>query len=399
MVKKRKATKVRLTEEKQGSEKEMKKNDAPSFIPPASDCVLAQSLYADGLHSIFKFLSLKDLLPSIQTCRSWRSAAYNESPRHDENISVSFIQFDELFHWPLRHHISIIEGSEEVATLDQVTQLSSSSHDGHGGIPTLKNLILTLDSQSLNNALLMKFKHQKRDIVIIKDIATRWPQKLMSIHIQTEVDCDSLANVNSLDRKQLLIDIIGCLTTLMSIEVTLIPLLDLNPFQQLPLLTKLTCTGAPFDSHISSMKHFASLRTLVTDAKWSAEQLHILCSEPQQLKQLNQLTSLGMTQITAAHMESLIHLPALTSLEPLNFSLDSLPFLPRMASMSRLHLRMIPSGRSARDIFIPILKKCVRLTWLNMDLCAIREAEIIELLTALPLLTNETLIRYRPDHN
>jgi hypothetical protein len=62
---------------------------APSSAAAAAASLqlsLAQRLYADGLHSIFKFLSLKELPLVVATCRSWRDAAFTDKSRSVANF-------------------------------------------------------------------------------------------------------------------------------------------------------------------------------------------------------------------------------------------------------------------------------------------------------------------------
>ena len=118
----------------------------------------------------------------------------------------------------------------------------------------------------------------------------------------------------------------------------------LTPLQQLLLLTELSLDGCPL--HEVTVLTLASLSSLtklnVDDGKNCTPQLLRLLVDPAHCK-LQRLTCLELQEcrhVTAADLQTLAQLPALSTLTFRDLAADALPYLQSLSSMASLELRM-----------------------------------------------------------
>jgi hypothetical protein len=130
--------------EEKNDGKEMGRALAPGAAA-AVPLSLAQSCYADALVSIFRFLSLKEMVPVIQACRSWLRAALNE-PSKGKDVIVTSARLGHLIISPLNYHITSIshDDSKFCFTLNELALLRY--------LPHLTALQCGLDGRSLAEA-------------------------------------------------------------------------------------------------------------------------------------------------------------------------------------------------------------------------------------------------------
>ena len=101
---------------------------------------IAQSCHTDALHCIFAFLSLADLLPVMQSCRSWNTAGSKEPPR-GLKLSINPSCIAVLIDSPLRRHVAQLTLDCACMQLDQLRPLRA--------LPRLTALDTPLDGSAL----------------------------------------------------------------------------------------------------------------------------------------------------------------------------------------------------------------------------------------------------------
>lgn len=129
----------------------------------------AQLLYTDGLHSIFRFLSLKDLLSAVHSCRSWRDAAYKEKQSRSVEVNLSDDRFPSLLSSPLRHHVtSFVSDRRAHLLFASISQLASR-------LPWLRSLDVRLSVAKLSALDAAAFSAR---------VTALWPQRLERMSIR-----------------------------------------------------------------------------------------------------------------------------------------------------------------------------------------------------------------------
>ena len=330
---------------------------------------LAQSLYADGLHSVLKFLTFKQMPLVIRTCRSWRAAASKEKSR-SMTVEMSPDRLALMATSPLRHHVSSL-------TVLAHSSVPFASIAVLAALPHLTDLTLpigpTENETNLRAALRVSFpqpapptsrspagtnaaaamqkgkgpaapkkqQQQQQQAVIVPlsavaaQWAVQWPQHLQRLTLRIQGFAPSV---------QLFIELASCLPTLtdLNVEAGVNVSLDMSPLQKLPLLARLTVGKAIVigEKQIQQIKQLKSLRYLyVNFGKWTVEQLQLLCAPP--FKQRLEEVALGNTPLTLAHLAALSDLAALTSLRPPQFNLAALSSLACFTSLRCLSLRFL----------------------------------------------------------
>lgn len=82
-----------------------------------------QAAPRDIIHSIFKFLSLSDMLPAAQSCHTWWSAALREKSRSVKLDSLFLSRWRELSKSPLRFHVGELYARRSPVYLSRVMKL------------------------------------------------------------------------------------------------------------------------------------------------------------------------------------------------------------------------------------------------------------------------------------
>jgi len=107
-----------------GDEEEEQKSEQQSAIPlpPSIPVSIAQRFHHDGLHSIFRWLTMRELNAAAQTCKSWYAASISPSFRLDCEVNVGSLH-PSFPSSALRHHVRSIR-LFGVQTISQLIQLN-----------------------------------------------------------------------------------------------------------------------------------------------------------------------------------------------------------------------------------------------------------------------------------
>ena len=303
-------------------------------LPPVA--ALAQLMYTDGLHSIFQFLSLAELLPAVAACRSWRDAAYKE-PSRGVCCELAPSLLPLLLFSPLRHHVSSYASWDDFP-LSLVLPLTRH-------LPRLADLSLSFEPWTFEPLLpesgadAESYDSSSAHTAAVKlaasQLALTFPRDgvLRRLSLRMRFVSDAEANgweprilSSALQRQsvQMLLELASALPAPSSItDLTIAGAVagenqvDLSSLARLTNLARLT-----FNEHlrlgqaqIELLKQtLPSLRYLdIHGGRWSVQQLEWLCSPPHRLQRLQEV-SLQCTQLTRAHLTALAQLPALTTL-------------------------------------------------------------------------------------
>ena len=344
----------------------------------------AQRLYTDALHSIFKFLPLKQLLPAISVCRSWATAAYKERGR-SLDVVLPPSRWPELCASPLGYHIGGIS-AEETCRPEDVGPLAL--------LPSLVSLSINLD---ITPWCPLYRKTTNEDITTAaKHIAAHWPLTLRRIKVAIRGD----EHEETAWFAQMMIELVSHLPALSQVRLRLLScleeeindeLINFSPLARLPLLVSLQVASVALDSmHMQQIKTIPSLEWFAASRVWSDMDLKNLCEPPHRLDRLKQLVCRS-TRLTVSHMQHLLHLPALKTLSPLSMNIDALGWLPRIPRLAVLRVRLAGPERPATSVFLPTLQQCARLAKVELVHCTLSDEEMRKLLVALPLLWSLTL--------
>jgi hypothetical protein len=80
---------------------------------------------------------------------------------------------------------------------------------------------------------------------------------------------------------------------------------------------------------------------------WTVEELRALLTPPHQLQRLKYLPFNAESDLTPAHMESLVHVPQLERLDPYRLTIDCLPYLHHFTNLRYLELFLAGGSGSA----------------------------------------------------
>jgi len=338
-----------------------------------------QALYTDGLHSVFKFLTLNQLAPAILTCRSWRSAAYKERGR-GVHLAIHPMRWPELSFSPLHHHIASLDGTLASCNIAEVKSLAH--------FPALCKLKIKLDLQHLQRC--QQATTAQEQAVAAKFVALQWPQHLQTLAIQ-DIGAQGVNLNHDAAALQTVIDLVCHLPSITYLSLNVQRDTDYNydfaPLKRLTRLIDLWLGMVVHDNHLDQLKTLSTLDWIGIGESWSVSQLEHLCTPPHQLDRLSQLT-LRKTNLTVAHMQHLLHLPGLQFLIPHSIALDALEFISRIPQLKHLRVRITGDERPHAVVFLVHLKLCTNIVRLDLSHCVISDEEMRELLKALPLLAN-----------
>lgn len=193
---------------------------------------------------------------------------------------------------------------------------------------------------------------------------------------------------------QVVIDCISQLPTLTALRlklaelpqgsVTLQPLLQLTRLQTLQLsgMYSLNAVDCSVFTQLGSLSHLN-----LSQVRVPLEALQTLCTPPHQQSGLSWL-ELGSSTVTAAHMEALLLLPALSSLS-IATDAAAAAVLPHVRSLRSLDLWM--KGQAPSEC-LPHLALCNQLTSLTVQWCRLEPSDLVELGRSL---TSLTALRFR----
>ena len=345
---------------------------------------LAQSLYADGLHSIFKFLTFKQMPPIVRTCRSWRAAASKEKSR-SVAVEMNPDRLALMATSPLRHHVSsltvLAHSSVPFASIPALAALPHlidltlpiGPTENEANLPAAPGMSLPLPAPPTSESpagasaaaatqkgeQLPAAPKQQPAVVSLPAVAAQWaahwPPHLQRLTLRIQGFEPSV---------QLFIELASCLPTLedLNVEAEANVSLDLSPLQKLPLLARLTVGKAIVigETQIQHINSLESLRYLdVNFGKWSVEQLRLLGEPPSKLR-LEEL-ALGNTPLTPAYVAALSDLSALTCLHPSRVDPATLPLLCHFTALRSVHLRFLRADltRSPAPQRLPLFLGCL----------------------------------------
>ena len=132
----------------------------------------------------------------------------------------------------------------------------------------------------------------------------------------------------------------------------------------------------------ADLEQMSSLTQLSMGDTLSLEALQSLCAPPHALDGLQSIEFRGC--VSAAHMESQIHLP-LTTLNFDSMSLDAIASIPRFSGLRTLELTVDESVNTEPEAsaFMMHLTKCELLTALTLHWCTITAEDLAQLCAAL----------------
>jgi len=113
--------------DKTGDKDEEQKTEQHSAarLSPSISMPIAQRLYHDGLHSIFRWLTMRELNAAARTCKSWYAASISHSFRLGRDLKVKALHRSFVYSL-LRHHLSGIH-LQAGLTMPQLAQLDLAS--------------------------------------------------------------------------------------------------------------------------------------------------------------------------------------------------------------------------------------------------------------------------------
>ena len=269
----------------------------------------AQLLYDDGLHSIFKFLTLGELQSAVCSCRYWRDAAYSSPCRRE-----SFKFREENFTTRLT---SLVQSTRIKQHICGVSNIRVTLDEGHmrllHQLPRLEEITAWgISPDALHQAAaageLNKFFPRTLKYLKLREIANESYSPISRILMHIAEAAASLHSVHTL--------IIQCVLN---------PLADVSPLARLKSLTHLHVHigwrggHSQSDRLIDTLSSFPLLKHLHLEggpADWSpsAHQLQRLAQPthggPCALHTLN----MDKVDLTDSHVRSLCAMPSLTQL-------------------------------------------------------------------------------------
>ena len=377
-----------------------------SFLPPRPPSA-AQSLFTDGLHSVFRFLSLREVALALRTCSPWLAAASKERSRKARAL-LTPPQLLLLSRSALCQHVCSIVLSGDPCTLDDVALLAE--------LPALTSIQpLLLNAQSLLQAISatvedtkpeQQQRQQPQQPVV-------WPQRLRALEIRIEGgEVPSDMQDAFMRARQFVIDSVARLGSITSLSLSLrtgsesgpesaaaaCGALDLSPLVVgLPQLASLQISEwVASRSQLAAIRLMSSLTSLsINRGRWTAAQLMDLCDNdpphaPHRLQNLRRLC-LERTILTSEHLPALADLPALAQIAPEAWDPDALASLPALASLNHLqcmHFGLFTWVARPATVLLPHLHACARALTAIVFYPSITftAAELGELAATLPML-------------
>jgi len=99
-------------------------------LPSCTSLSIAQRFHHDGIHSIFRFLTMSELNHAAQACKQWLSAATDPSFRLSSTVHVraTLERLRAVIASPLRNHISKLTMAERMTSISQLRSLHVLRH-------------------------------------------------------------------------------------------------------------------------------------------------------------------------------------------------------------------------------------------------------------------------------
>ena len=287
----------------------------------------AQRLYRDGVHSVFAFLGVSDLVSSSRCCRNWRSHMASKPSggfafRLGKEHPVALLERAmNLAGSPLRHQLGSLQCAD-VLYPSAVARLCAAL------APALTRLQLWVTEEVVGGggAPLAPLVLPPKLTHLTVDLLPAHAARLLPLLLNAAGQCSRLSTL----MLQLVCFDQPCAA------------LDFAPLLGLPQLTDLTLELVPTEAQCTVLKQLATLRALRVCSKNPSPVLQRISTLPHQLQQLQALhcpISLSSQEPEVMHeadVLALATLPALTLLPLL--SLDSsaiaaLHLLPKLRSL------------------------------------------------------------------
>jgi len=134
-----KRMRVQRKTETNNNDGEEQKNEQPSTIrlPPSISLSIAQRFHHDGLHSIFRWLTMRELNKAAQTCKHFYNAATSDRFRLGAALFLESLEVPSSFFnsasesgsaYGLRHHVNAIYRFIPL-TMPQLSQMNLAAHN------------------------------------------------------------------------------------------------------------------------------------------------------------------------------------------------------------------------------------------------------------------------------
>jgi hypothetical protein len=289
---------------------------------------VAQRCYTDALHSVFAFLSLREL-PRLLCCRSWRGAVFKEKPRSDLAAWPVFLRsidrVRQICSSPLnRHVVSVV--------FDKDTDLSC--------LQLMRDRLLFVKRMDL--IVPNQFQAMSLSPGLVASSHLCFPASLVEIKLSVfQLDCSAV---------NMFLDAVAkSCSHLQQLSVVGIARQPYENMELSPLarLQKLEILGFyPYNegtrlqaSQLRPLRQLSALSFLnVNDGAWTLDELQELCRPPQALQQLRWINLTETDLMAAMIAQALAYLPLLTSLKAHTVELAVIPLLALFSSLEKLTL-------------------------------------------------------------
>lgn len=350
----------------------------PSSNAPPHAMSLAQTLFKDGLSSIFLFLcgKLSNCLPLLRVCKSWAAAVKGPVFRfsHDVDLTIGRKCYDSMdAHYkailasPLKSHITQFGRA-------RCAGLSGPADPFNGAVLSLLHHLPHLTDLSMRFEI-GDLKHMLTTIGM-EEIIKLCPANLRSLTFKVRYG-DDWRTVNRL------LQIIGSMTTVKALTLELNPsyteltrFFNFTPLRQLPALASFhpatTLLTLPQIDQVRGMPALTSI-SRVSVVRNSLQLAHF-CRSPPPTK----LQRISLDHIVAPDIEHLQHLPSLTHLSAMSIAGDALVMLPQLTSVSFFKLFDPRPLVTAQPVLLAIK---------SLALDGVTEAIVAALPTCFPKLT------------
>jgi hypothetical protein len=286
-------------------------------------------LHDDELSCVLPFLALKDLAQLVRCSRRFNGVARKERNRglrlKGDAAVVPLLLTSVLSHHVSSLHLNHYFSSDAPVTRDTLRRLCD--------LPRLTALQLSLQTDESVN-LLMQGLSPETAAAALRAVL---PTQLRSFGVTTGTRYSQLSEQTAALASAFLAAL-GDMTQLselsieqrserMHVRPELAHLLHLRKLRLGPI--------GGMDEHVGELKQLNQLRELILSEK-RLEHIRLLCQPPHALRL--ESISLPFTTLDEATMRALLHLPTLTALNPNCIRHDAWPLLPQLPLLRRLRL-------------------------------------------------------------
>lgn len=335
-------------------------------------------LYGDVLHHLFGFLQMKDFVSTARTHKRWMAVAVQMRSRADcVTIDVSRpMMVDSLLVSPLRLHVTSLHLSGMVF----LSSLSSIAR----ALPHLRSF----DAGTI--------------VLPTADAEVRFPSRLTQLRLEVKRPPPTTAN----ETVALLFGALGqriahqlpqleaLAITIDRIEAQVLPTESFyHPLVALPALTSLTSSGIPLGA-IDTIRRMAHLHQLNCRAFRLQHFERLVSSEvdapipPLEMSPLGPLSP----NIDERVASLLLRLPTLTAVRGIFLLADVGPLLRGLPNLRDLLVHTLQGTIVQVDSLVAGVQECRHLTCLHLQHPKVADAHLVEILSALPALTELSVV-------